>query len=160
MPAGYKILKSQSNASADFTDATADIGYATNKTLTLKISQFSIDIQTPTVDGTPEKKSAISVYQERFHTGRVEGTAAFKGYIIAGELIGINSLPLETVDVKVALGKNFANDQVHRLAFRLAVERTKIDWARTAVGVPVMIEGRITDTFNAGGGTSVAETIS
>lgn len=160
MATGFEVLKSQSNAGESLTDVSADIGTASGKVITLKITQFSIDIQTPTVDGTPEKTSALAVHQERFHTGRVEGTAAFKGYIIAGRAVGISNFPQETVDVSIVLGKNFADDTKHRLTFRLAIERTKIDWSRTVVGIPIMIEGRITDTFERGAGTGVSEAIS
>jgi hypothetical protein len=42
----------------------------------------------------------------------------------------------------------------------MAVERTKIDWARTEVGIPIMIEGRITDRYEGTGVYPIAETIS
>jgi hypothetical protein len=155
-----KLLKAQSNAASDLFDALADIGTAAGATITIKVVRFSIDIQTPTIDGTPEQTSALTeVYQERFHTGRIEGAASFQGYIISNQAIGLQSYPLEEVDVKLTLGKHLATGVLHKIAFRMAVERTKIDWARTEVGIPIMIDGRITDRYEATGSYPIAETI-
>ena len=155
-----KLLKAQSNAASDLFDATADIGTAGLAAITMKVVKFSIDIQTPTIDGTEEQKTVLTnVYQQRFHTGRIEGSAAFQGYIISNKLIGLQSYPLEEVDVKLTLGKHFQTGALHKIAFRMAVERTKIDWARTEVGIPVLIEGKITDRYEATGSYPIAETI-
>jgi len=156
-----RLLKAQSNAASDLFDAAADIGTDNGKTITLKVVKFSIDIQTPTIDGTPEQTSALTeVYQERFHTGRIEGSASFQGYIISNRVIGLQSYPLEQVDVKLTLGKHLATGVLHKISFRMAVERTKIDWARTEVGIPILIEGKITDRYEAAGSYPIAETIS
>lgn len=153
-----KLLKAQSNAAADLFDATADIGTAGSETFTLKVVKFSIDIQTPTIDGTPEQPNALTtVYQERFHTGRVEGSAMFQGYVIQNKVVGLQSLPQEQVDVKLALGKNMVSGTVHYISFRMAVERVRIDWARSEVGIPVMLEGKITDRFGGAGSYPIAE---
>ena len=153
-----KLLKTQSNAAADLFDASADIGTAGGKTFTLKVVKFSLDVQTPTVDGTEEQTSVLtSVYQQRFHTGRVEGSAAFQGYIIQNQAVGLQSLPQETVDVKLALGKNMVAGTVHYVSFRMAVERVRIDWARSEVGIPVAIEGKITDRYDGTGSYPVTE---
>ena len=156
-----KLLKTQSNGDQDLFDATADINKSGTPTLKLKVTQFSIDIKTPTVDGTEEQKSVLTtVYQQRFHTGRVEGDASFQGYIISGSLVGLQNLPVEEVDVKVRIGKHQNDGTVHQVAFRMAVERVKVDWARQAVGIPVAIQGKITDRFEGAGTYPVAETIS
>jgi hypothetical protein len=75
-------------------------------------------------------------------------------------LIGLQSYPLEEVDVKLTLGKHLATGVLHKIAFRMAVERTRIDWARTEVGIPVLIEGKITDRYEGTGIHPIAETIS
>lgn len=157
MAGTQKLLRAQSNAASDLFDATANIGTDASKTFTLKVTKFSLDIQTPTIDGTPESTLLTTAYQERFHTGRVEGTASFQGYVIQNRAIGLQSLPEETVDVKLALGKETNLGAVHYVSFRMAVERVKIDWARSEVGIPVLIEGRITDRFGGSGTYPIAE---
>lgn len=156
-----KLLKAQSNAALDLFDASADIGTGSGTTIRFKVSKFSIDIQTPTIDGTEEQTSVLTaVYQQRFHTGRVEGTASFEGYLISGVAAGFQNLPSEQVDVKLTLGKHFNDGKLHRISFRMAVERARIDWSRTEVGIPLLLAGRITDRYEGTGTNPIAETVS
>lgn len=134
MAAGFEILNPQSTGGTVL-NATADIGYEAAKSFTLKVTKFTIDVQTPTVDGTEENG-----YQQRFHSGRVEGVASFQGFVIDGRAIGLQTLPDESVSVSVNIGDS------HTIGFTMAIERIRIDWERAAVGVPITIEGRITGT--------------
>ena len=144
----------KSNSITDIFEAAADISSSNGDAFTMKVTKFDLDIQTPLVDATQETLAAMAADYSDAHiekyTGRVTGRVAFKGYVIENRAMGLAGLPNEEVDVEVVIGKvtegTDAGDK-HKLVFRMAIENIKINWARTSVGIPVVMAGKIVSTI-------------
>ena len=144
----------RSNSVTDIFEAAADISSSNGDAFTMKVTKFDLDIQTPLVDATQETLAVMTGGYSDAHiekyTGRVTGRAVFKGYIIENRAMGLAGLPNEEVDVEVVIGKVTEGTDVgnkHKLVFRRAIENIKINWARTSVGIPVVMAGKIVSTI-------------
>lgn len=144
----------KSNSITDIFEAAADISSSSGDAFTMKVTKFDLDIQTPLVDATQETLAFMTGSYSDAHiekyTGRVTGRAAFKGYIIENRAMGLAGLPNEEVDVEVVIGKVVEGSDAgnkHKLVFRMAIENIKINWARTSVGIPVVMAGKIVSTI-------------
>jgi len=152
MGAAEYLLKT--NSVTDIFEAAADISSTDGDAFTMKVTKFDLDIQTPLVDATQETLATMTGGYSDAHiekyTGRVTGRAVFKGYIIENRVLGLGGLPNEEVDVEVILGKNThsaSTGHKHKLVFRMAIENIKINWARTSVGIPIAVAGKIVSTI-------------
>ena len=144
----------KSNSITDTFEAAADISSENGDAFTMKVTKFDLDIKTPLVDATQETLAAMTSGYSDAHiekyTGRVTGSAAFKGYIIENRVLGLAGLPNEEVDVTFVIGKvktGASAGNKHQLVFRMAIENIKINWARTSVGIPVVMAGKIVSTI-------------
>jgi len=166
MTSKQTLLKASGNS--DVMESEAELSTSNGDTISMKVTAFDLDVRTPSIDATQETLASMgSGYSDNsiaLYTGKITGSAKFQGYIINGVPLGFQNLPDEKLDVSICIGiisVASSAGQKHRIKFRLAVEAIQMKWARTNVGIPVTIAGKISGIFGSDetGGHPIAETI-
>ena len=137
------LLKPQTAGSAVLT-SNSEIGDSGND-IYMKVQaaqfNFSVNVADTTGDG-----DTLPHYD---HAGEVRGQVSFRGFMLASNHVGIESLSSgeNPVDVEFKLGVGTGSPTTRLYKFKMMVTNIAVDWNRLQGLVGVGVQGVITDTL-------------
>tara|TARA_R110000824_G_scaffold232781_1_gene420940 strand:+ start:1057 stop:1533 length:477 start_codon:yes stop_codon:yes gene_type:complete len=151
-----KLLKPQSNA-GNLMESGSEIKWqSSGATLRLKIDTLTIQATCDLIDATRDEDNFV----KHLSTNRVSGAVRISGHVIRGALVGFNNLPDDLVTIHAVLGHSGTGSDYHVIRFNIAITNISLGYSRQNVTVPVVIEGKVTQSVSSKSIYEAATTIS